>query len=147
MQLRPGPAGRPRRYDAPMSIADQKYVLFTTFRKSGDAVSSPVWIAPLDEGRAGFTTEATSGKAKRLRNSSRATLQASDARGRVKADQPVIEATATLVTGADAEPVETAIKQKYGVVVTLMAGLYAVRSFVTRKGAAERAAVVITLPD
>ena len=36
---------------------------------------------------------------------------------------------------------------QYGVVVTLMAGLYAVRSFVTRQGAAERAAVVITLPD
>ena len=130
-----------------MSVADQKYVSFTTFRKNGDPVPTPVWIVPLDGGKAGFTTEATSGKVKRLRNSSRVTLQASDGRGRVKTDQPLIEATATVVTGPDAEPVAAAIRSKYGVLVPLTDALYAVRRFVTRKEAVPNAAVVIELPD
>ncbi len=37
-----------------MAIADEKYVLITTYRKNGDAVSSPVWIAPLPDGTAAW---------------------------------------------------------------------------------------------
>jgi hypothetical protein len=33
-----------------MSLGDEKYALFTTYRRNGDAVSSPVWLAPLDNG-------------------------------------------------------------------------------------------------
>ena len=129
-----------------MSIADHKYVSFTTFKKNGDAVSCPVWIAPLGNGSAGFTTDATSGKVKRLRNNPKVTLQACDMRGRVTADQQVVEATAVPVTGADAELVTAAIKKKYGLPVTVIGALAALRAFVTRKKASERAAVVITLP-
>ena len=129
-----------------MSIADHKYVSFTTFKKNGDAVSCPVWIAPLGNGSAGFTTDATSGKVKRLRNNPKITLQACDMRGRVKADQPVVEATAIPVTGADAESVTAAIKKKYGFPVAVIGALAALRAFVTRKKASESAAVVISLP-
>lgn len=130
-----------------MTIADHRYVLVTTFRRNGDPVSSPVWIAPLPGGGAGFTTDGRSGKAKRLRNSDRVTLQPCDARGKIDAAQPVVEATARLVTGAEAEPVAAAIQRKYGLQVTLIDAFYKVRSFVTRSPAAESAAVVVTLPE
>jgi uncharacterized protein len=48
-------------------------VLLTTFRRKGEAVSTPVSVA-LVAGRAYFVTAATSGKAKRIANFSTVTL-------------------------------------------------------------------------
>ena len=104
-----------------MAISDEKYVLLTTFRKSGDAVATPVWIAPLPDGTAGFTTEPEVGKVKRIRNNSRVTLQPCGVRGAVKPGSEVVEATATVKVGADAQAIHKAIRKKYPVVVSLMA--------------------------
>ena len=82
-----------------MSISDEKYVLITTFRKNGDAVSSPVWIAPLADGTAGFTTEDGSGKVKRIRNNPRVTLQPCSVKGTVKHGSAVVEASAAVLLG------------------------------------------------
>ena len=103
-----------------MAISDEKYVLLTTFRKSGDAVSSPVWIAPLADGGAGFTTEPDVGKVKRIRNTPRVTLQACSATGKVKPGAEVMEATAAVVLGADAEPIQKAIRRKYWLMAVLI---------------------------
>ena len=103
-----------------MAISDEKYVLLTTFRKSGDAVSSPVWIAPLADGGAGFTTEPDVGKVKRIRNTPRVTLQACSVTGKVKPGAEVVEATAAVMLGADAEPIQKAIRRKYWVMVPLL---------------------------
>ena len=102
-----------------MAIADEKYVLITTYRKNGDAVSSPVWIAPLPDGTAGFTTEDDSGKVKRIRNNSQVTLQACGVRGSVKEGAPVVAAVAEVLLGADAQPVRDAIAGKYSLMVQL----------------------------
>jgi hypothetical protein len=46
-------------------IARNRYVLFTTFRKSGVAVKTAVWIAPFGDNEACFTVGGESGKVKR----------------------------------------------------------------------------------
>ncbi len=102
-----------------MTIADEKYVLLTTFRKSGEAVSSPVWIAGLPEGTVGFTTEEGSGKVKRIRNNGRITLQPCGMRGTVKDGSVAVEGSAEILTGPGAEPVRGAIRRKYWVMSKL----------------------------
>ena len=102
-----------------MAIVDEKYVLLTTFRKRGDPVPSPVWIVGLPDGTAGFTTEDESGKVKRIRNNSKVTLQACSMRGAAKVDSPVVEGTAEVVRGAEADVVRAAIRRKYSVMTQL----------------------------
>ncbi len=96
-----------------MGIVDEKYVLITTFRKNGDAVASPVWIAALADGTAGFTTDEVSGKIKRIRNNPKVTLQPCSMKGTPKDGSAVVEATAEVLLGADAQPTRDAIKSKY----------------------------------
>ena len=97
------------------ALADNKYVALTTFRKTGEAVSSPVWIIGLDDGSFGFWTSSGSGKAKRLAHTSRVIVQPSDARGKPTEGSTVTEATAEKVTSGPAfDEVKRKIKAKYG---------------------------------
>ena len=126
----------------PVSIADSRYVSFTTFRRTGEAVSTPVWIAPLPDGRAGFTSAGEAGKIKRLRHTPSVRVRASDARGKVAADAPEFAGTAVVATeGPDYDAVVTALRKKYGIQFTavhLGSGLKA------RFGRGNNAVVVIT---
>ena len=98
-----------------MTIADARYMSFTTFRRSGEAVATPGWVAPLDDGRVGFTTKVPSGKVKRLAHTARVVLQPSDSRGRVADGAPSYEGTAVVVqSGADYEAGVAALRRKYG---------------------------------
>jgi len=98
-----------------MSIADEKYVLITTFRKNGAAVASPVWIVGLGDGTAGFTTEDNSGKIKRIRDNPKVTLQPCSMKGTPKDGAAILGGTAEVLLGADAQPIRTAISSKYSV--------------------------------
>jgi len=49
-----------------VTLADEKYVLLTTFRRDSTPVTTPVWVVPLDDGKLAFLTSSGSGKAKRL---------------------------------------------------------------------------------
>ena len=104
-----------------MAITDETYVLLTTFRKSGEGVPTPVWIAALPDGSCGFTTEAGSGKVKRIRNNPHVTLQPCDMRGRVREGSAVVEATAEVLMGDEALPVRDAIHAKHKVFTKFMA--------------------------
>jgi PPOX class probable F420-dependent enzyme len=103
-----------------MAITDETYVLFTTFRKSGEGVGTPVWIVALPDGAAGFTTEVDSGKVKRIRNNPAVTLQACDMRGKVSAGAEVVHATAEVLVGAEARAVRDAIRHKHSVMTKLL---------------------------
>jgi len=89
-----------------------RYMSLATFRKSGAEVATPVWFAAAD-GRLYVFTAEQSGKVKRLRNSARARVAPSDARGRVRGEWR--EGSARIVT--DPRPIESAqaaFRAKYG---------------------------------
>ncbi|MCP3938321.1 MAG: PPOX class F420-dependent oxidoreductase [Actinomycetia bacterium] len=126
-----------------MSIADNKYVAFTTYRKNGEAKTTPVWIADLGDDTVGFTTSSSSWKARRLANDPRVKLQPSNAKGVPVDGSEAVEGTAT-AEAADLDRVMAAVKDKYGWQVTMMrvvgkvAGLFG-------KDKTSDAGVVITL--
>ena len=93
-------------------LARQRYVSLATFRRDGSQVKTPVWFAVLD-GRLYVVTAGDAGKVKRLRNSSRALVAPSDARGGVQGGWQ--DATARLVTDAALiQRAHSALLAKYG---------------------------------
>jgi hypothetical protein len=62
----PGNSHDPVAYLRVVALENDKYMQFTTFRRDGRAVSTPVWLVQLPEGEIGFSTGSDSGKAKRL---------------------------------------------------------------------------------
>jgi uncharacterized protein len=96
------------------ALGDEKFVSLTTFRRTGIAVSTPVWI-----GREGdalvVTTPSGSGKVKRLRNDDRVELQPCSRRGVVEDGAPKVTAVAELVEGPEAmQRLDSVLKPKYG---------------------------------
>jgi len=94
-------------------IDNAKYVSFVSCRKSGEAVATPVWIAPFEDGY-GFRIESTSGKAKRLAHTSRATIQACSYNGTITPGASIYNCEASLVMHERAEEVRDVIANKYG---------------------------------
>jgi len=89
-----------------------RYMSLATFRKGGTEVATPVWFAAANRRLYVFTAE-QSGKVKRLRNSSRARVAPSDARGRVLGAW--LEASARVVGERDSiERAHAAFRRKYG---------------------------------
>jgi len=120
-----------------VAITDEKYVLLTTFRKNGDAVPTPVWIVGLPDGSAGFGTEATSGKVKRIGNNPSVTLQPCSMRGTVHPGSAVVKATAEVLLDADARPIKAAVQRKYKVITLMLTFSDLVRKLFRRAEAPE----------
>jgi PPOX class probable F420-dependent enzyme len=120
-----------------MAITDETYVLLTTFRKNGEGVGTAVWIVALPDGFCGFTTEADSGKVKRIRNNPEVTLQPCDMRGRVREGSEVVRATAEVLLGDDALVARDAIRNKHKVMTSLMGVGDFFRSLVRKGDSAE----------
>ncbi|HAP78496.1 MAG TPA: PPOX class F420-dependent oxidoreductase [Acidimicrobiaceae bacterium] len=126
-----------------MGIADETYVLLTTFRRNGDAVPTPVWIVGLPDGSAGFTTELDSGKVKRIRNNPKVTLQPCDMRGKVKEGSAVVEATAEVLVGEAAHPIRDAIRNRHKLMTSMFKVTDLFRRVVLRKNPAECAIRIV----
>ena len=94
-------------------LGAEKYVLLTTFRRDGRAVSTPLWVVPDGAGLA-FWTPVDTGKVKRIRNSGRVTVAPCDARGKVRGE--AIEAQARIGDLADRRRVGEGLKRKYGLI-------------------------------
>jgi len=91
-----------------------RFISLVTFRKSGAAVPTTVWVAPEGDSLV-VTTPAGSGKVKRLRNSGRVQLSISGRMGRVAADAFVVEALCEIVGPEGQHPAAVeAFKDKYG---------------------------------
>ena len=96
------------------ALGDQRFLSLTTFRRSGEPVSTPVWI-----GRDGetlvVTTPAKSGKVKRLHNDPRVELRPCGRFGKVKSGTAAISGVAEIVEdpAEQAGPAEL-IREKYG---------------------------------
>jgi uncharacterized protein len=114
-----GSAGAGRRHP----LADEKFVSLTTFRKTGDPVSSPVWVAPdaADLRRLVVITVDDTGKTKRLGHTSRVELRPCDVRGRVAEGSPTYAGTAEVVRGPnEVQAVRRAVNTKYGLQARLL---------------------------
>ena len=72
--------------DASLAALDREpYISLETFRRNGTGVKTPVWFAARN-GRLYVFTEASSWKAKRLRNDPRIRVAPCSVRGRVRGD-------------------------------------------------------------
>lgn len=123
-------------------LAVERYVSITTYRRDGGSSATPVWIVPLGNGSVGFTTGASSLKVKRIGRDPRVTLQASDARGRVKPASAPVEGVAAVVTGDGHERVRAAVAAKYGWQYRAMTIAGAAGRLIGRGAAADCAVIV-----
>jgi PPOX class probable F420-dependent enzyme len=128
----------------PKIVGSQRYVSLDTRRRNGTMVSTAVWIVDLGDGTVGFTTEATAGKVKRIRNFTEVTLRPCDRRGAVAEGAPTWTGRAEVLTGEAARPTVRAIRRKYGWQVVAIDIASWIRSLRTRRRV-EDAAIVITL--
>ena len=77
------------------ALGHERFVYLTTFRRNGEGVATPVWVARDGDALVVITPEGT-GKLRRLRRDDRVTLRPCDRRGRVAPDAPTVEARATV---------------------------------------------------
>ena len=94
-------------------LARSRYLSLVTYRRSGAAVPTPVWVAS-DGTRLYVWTKDGSGKTKRIRNNPRVTLAPCDARGRVPEGTPMTEGRAQLLDRAGLDLVRRLMRAKYG---------------------------------
>jgi len=130
-----------------MALSDEKYLAFTTFRRKGDPVTTPVWVVPVSDGRVGFWTAMGTGKTKRLGNNPQVTVQPCDVRGRVRPGSSAVSATAEMVqSGRLFDEVHAKVREKYGL-TTRLTGLVARFGPMRRKGLTYADTVVLVRPD
>jgi hypothetical protein len=109
-------------------VAKSRYVSLTTFRKSGEPVSTAMWVAPDNDGTLVISTHADSWKVKRLKRDPRVELRPSTAGGRVSGDAPVVTGTAELIFGDEGrDHFVGLLRRKYGIQQRLLAWMESLR--------------------
>ncbi|HEY7124734.1 MAG TPA: PPOX class F420-dependent oxidoreductase [Ktedonobacterales bacterium] len=123
------------------ALAGAKYLSLTTFRKSGDPVTTPVWFAEKD-GKLYVFTFPGAGKVKRIRHTARVRLAPCTVNG--KATGPVSEARACIISEQEGKKLaDTALAKKYGLTWRLYnAGMGALRA-IRRRPKTERVYLAI----
>jgi uncharacterized protein len=93
------------------ALAKQQYMNLTTYRKSGEAVPTPVWF--VQEGTTLYvTTQSTSGKVKRIRNNGNVQVAPCTANGTITGESA--EGLARLLVGAEGDHARALLDKKYG---------------------------------
>lgn len=87
------------------------YIRLTTFRRSGEGVSTPVWFARAG-GMLHVFTDAESGKVRRIRDNSRVVVEPSDFRGNPRGVG--VEAVARIMDRAEFGSADRELREKYG---------------------------------
>lgn len=90
---------------------NQNFINVQTYRKNGEAVSTPVWFVERD-GRFYVRTIATAGKVKRIRNNPKARVMPCDQRGGPLGEWA--NATARLMSADEDRAVNGYFQAKYG---------------------------------
>ena len=127
-----------------LALGDVHFVLLTTYRKNGEGVGTPVWIARDGDSLVAFTPKGTA-KLKRLRHTSRVGLVECGRQGKVADDAVPVQATASIETDpAAVGHVAALLKAKYGLEYRLFMAVESAVSFVRRQPKAGRVAIRIT---
>ena len=101
-------------------FAGRKYLSLETYRKTGDAVATPVWFAE-DKDVLYIYSLANAGKVKRIRNNPRVRVIPCDIRG--KTDGEWVEGKAQILNASEARSAHSLLDKKYGLMKKL-GGLY-----------------------
>lgn len=106
-------------------IAASPFVSFGTYRRNGELVAVPVWIAR-DGDELVVTSERSTGKVKRLRNDARVILRPCSRMGKVEPDAITVEAAARIVGPALGDAAAgSALRRKYGLQYRVILGVEA----------------------
>jgi uncharacterized protein len=106
------------------SLSGHKYALLHTFRRSGEAVPTPVWFG-LADGKLYFRTYGDALKLKRIRDNPRVLVGPCDVRGKPKGD--LIEARARVLSPSEERHAEEAIQSNYGLFRRAYEGSFAMK--------------------
>ncbi len=109
-----------------MTLADERYVALTTFKKDGTPKPVPVWPVDAGNGRVGFITSSHTWKVKRMLNNANVQLQPSNARGQVKDGTEPVTGTAKVVNGAAFDVMNKKVKKKYGFQLKIINFMHAI---------------------
>jgi uncharacterized protein len=120
------------------TLARERYVSITTFRRDGTAVSTPVWIAG-EDGVLLVHSDADCWKVKRIRRDGHVRLAPCNARGVVHGD--AVDADATL--DEDTSEVSALLARKYGLMFRAV-GLFT-RTLRTLRRQSQPASVTIRI--
>jgi PPOX class probable F420-dependent enzyme len=105
------------------ALGNEQFLSLTTFRSSGERVSTPMWVAWDGDALIMFTPQA-SGKVKRLRNSPRVELRPCDRFGRVKDGVESVAGMAEVLADEDSRECATGIIcRKYGLGYRVVMGI------------------------
>jgi PPOX class probable F420-dependent enzyme len=88
------------------------YCLVITYKRSGEAVPTPLWYGVDDQGRLYFRTYAPSAKVKRIRRDARVRVAPCTMRG--KPLGPAAEGAARILVGEEEQHAEQTIHDHYG---------------------------------
>ncbi len=116
-------------------FANQNYLNMESYRKSGEAIRTPLWFVQ-DGDVLYFYTVAHSFKVKRLKNNPRIRIAPCDMRGNLKGDW--VDATARVLDTAEASHADNLLNQKYGLLKRTL-------NFFAKLRGHKRAAFAITL--
>lgn len=129
--------------DATAALAEQKFVALTTFKRSGEGVSTPMWIAR-DGAELFVWTPADSWKVKRVGNDPRVLLAPSSRLGKVRDGVVPVAGTARVITdAATVERLRGVIQRKYGLGYRIITTLEMIAS----RGRKPRVILRIALSD
>jgi uncharacterized protein len=123
-------------------LGREQFISLTTFRRTGEPVSTAVWVAP-DGVALLVTTQLSTGKVKRLRHTSRVEMRPCSRLGKVAAGGQPIGGIAEIRTDEQSiRELNEAMVSKYG----LMFRLVLLAERVIRRGGPGRIVLRITEP-
>lgn len=126
-----------------LDLGDVHFVRLTTFRRNGEPVGTPVWIARDGESLVAFTPKGT-GKLKRLAHTSRVELVECGRQGKVAAGAVPVTAEATVENDpAMVEHVAALLRHKYGLEYRLFMTVESLVARLKRRPKAGRAVIRI----
>jgi hypothetical protein len=96
--------------EIPPSIRGKKYISLKTFRKTGEAVATPVWFGE-DDSKLYVMTRSDMGKTKRIRNNPQASVAPCTMRGTVTGAE--IAVSARILPTEEHSRARQAINRKY----------------------------------
>jgi PPOX class probable F420-dependent enzyme len=124
-------------------LARAQYIRLTTYRRSGEAVATPVWFAMQGE-TVYVETDPSTGKFKRIRHTPRVELAPCTFRGRVTGS--TVEGTARILTApGEIAAAQEALTRKYRLVRSSFNRLSELLGRLTRKPPVTQNYIAITL--